>query len=252
MGEVGESILGTIGIEPFLTGKPVFVGEMARKRAAALPLKMSKEARELLTGERQESREYGEFAWEDVVAATSSRLTPEMIKAQLGDLEPLLADDVVLCLTRALNYLRALIPKRPPRELFSMEPNPPTVFEQDRMRAAWEIANGPLTAMQDLTAWQMSRDQAAGLAAMYPVLYSIAQGDLEMGIEEERAKESKRVLPWQAEKQIRTFAAGKLDSALANMLQANTKSEATPKEMAAGTGELGGRAETPIGRVAGR
>lgn len=261
MSVVGETLFAAVGLRDFLTPGPILITEAIRDRASQVPRHIQESVRRVLRGERAKLRKRPDWDWRKSIDLLTQPASAEEVITRLGRMNPPAAGaDAASVAAKATVYLRALLPKRQHAPLIADGPPQPSMFEEDRLRTAWEIAEDPMVAFHDLEAWALSLDQAAALVTIFPDLYEFATVEIALGIGELQAGGEKLRIPWKLEKQFRNLASsGPRDAELGRLLQAGIASSSNEKATTGSGGASGGgpitlgqRAQTPTERVSAR
>jgi len=168
-----EAILGAIGIRPFLDRSIRKVHGYHRDRAAATAADIERRIGRFLAREEPEPpADLVPFDFDEVRDQLAAPLTPDHIQQVMAafgeDGEMALA--VQLQVFRVIAYLKAHLPTRTRNTLAGPVEGEPPKSDVARFRRLWAIACDPLSVLSDLNEFNLSRDQAAGVFDLFPVI----------------------------------------------------------------------------------
>jgi hypothetical protein len=180
-----ESIVAAIGMAPFVTGKLTRVHGYHQDRAAKLKETVAaKIHRFLAREEREPAAELPAFDFGEVAAALGAPLGPVSAEHQPGlsqeqvvreiaafgeDADTAVSANVTVQRIRA--YLQAKLPRLIRQSLAGPISEMPPPSEVARFRRLWVVACEPLSVLDDLNEFALSRDQVTACAEMFPIVW---------------------------------------------------------------------------------
>jgi hypothetical protein len=180
-----ESLVASVGMEPFVTGKLTRVHGYHQERAAKLATTVAaKIHRFLAREEREPPAELPPFDFAEVTKLLGTPLGPVTTEDQPGvgpedvtreiaafgeDMDTAVSANVLV--QRIRSYLVAKIPRLIRQSLAGPIAEMPPPSQVARFRRTWVVACDPLSVLDDLNEFALSRDQVTACAEMYPLLW---------------------------------------------------------------------------------
>lgn len=170
-----ECLIAAVGIGPFVDATIQRVHGYQLDRAAKVPDEINRRIYRFLNRDEPEpTAELPDFDFDEVVAMLDDETLPEHVLAQIAAL----GDDgdtalaVNLQVQRIVAYLKGKIPRRVHQSLAGPEYTRPPESDIARFARMWAIAQNPLSILDDLNEYAVSRDQAQAIADIYPQLFA--------------------------------------------------------------------------------
>lgn len=170
-----ESLVASIGLEPFVTKKLTTVHGHHVTRAEGMHAEITRKIHRFLTRDEPEpAAPLPPFDFKAVSAALAEDAPPDQTLREIaafgeaGDL----ALQANLVVQRIRAYVAGKVPKRVYMSIFGPEPGDPPKSDVARFRRLWVIACDPLTILDDLNEYNVSRDQVKACSEMYPLVYA--------------------------------------------------------------------------------
>lgn len=176
---LGESLLATLHVSPFLRREHPFVTKALHAQAQRLPKLMRQEIRAFLDGTpATKPGKPPEFDYLRTLSEVSRPVQPQDLEDMIDShQEPTDGLDVLFPLTRALAYLSGAAPRRAKTTLTGTIQLVPSDQEIERFRRAFFVVDDPLSALRKLRALALMADEVAALTTVYPALYQLL-GDI--------------------------------------------------------------------------
>jgi hypothetical protein len=170
-----ESVVAAIGFD-------AFAGRTLRKvhghhvsRADKMPDEVTRKIHLFLNREEPApAAELPPFDFAEVVKQLEAPILPDHVLqevAAFGEAHDM-AIGANLLVQRIRGYLEGKIPKRVYMSLAGPEPGEPPRSDIARFRRLWVIACDPLSILDDLNEYAVSRDQVTAIADLYPTLWA--------------------------------------------------------------------------------
>lgn len=175
--KAGEYMVAAIGIEPFLA-KSVKVHGYHHQRAAGIPVTVDRKIHRFLAREEREPpTALPPFDWEavrDMVNAKAEEGHTQAAIAAFG--EPGAGGELGVSADLTVQRIRAYLVQKLPRRVRvtlagPVEGDPPP-SDMARFKRLWAIASAPLSILDDLNEYCLSRDQVQVCRDMYPMLWA--------------------------------------------------------------------------------
>jgi len=169
-----ESVVAAIGFEAFASRSLRKVHGHHISRAENMPQEVTRKIHLFLNrDEPAETAQLPPFDFDAVVKMLEAPVTADHdieVIAAFGE-----AHDVAVAahvmVQRIRGYLQGKIPRRVHMSLAGPEPGEPPRSDIARFRRLWAIACDPLSILDDLNEYAVSRDQVTGIADLYPTLW---------------------------------------------------------------------------------
>lgn len=169
-----ETIVAAIGIRPFVDRTMTRVHGYHADRAAKLADTIGAKIYRFLTREEpEEAAELPPFDFDNVTGMLKLEQTPDNVTREVAafgaDVETAVAANLVI--QRIRGYLVAHIPRLIRPSLAGPISEPPPPSDVARFRRLWVVACDPLSVLDDLNEFALSRDQVTAFADLYPAVY---------------------------------------------------------------------------------
>jgi len=169
-----ESIVASVGIEPFVDRTMTKVHGYHVDRAAKLAETIASKIHRFLTREEPEpAADLPPFDFDHVAGMLMLEQTPENVVREVAafgeDLDTAVAANLVIQRIRA--YLLAHVPRLIRPSLAGPISEPPPPSDVARFRRLWVVACDPMSVLDDLNEFALSRDQVTAFADLYPAVY---------------------------------------------------------------------------------
>jgi hypothetical protein len=170
-----ESAVAAIGMDAFVSRTLRKVHGHHITRAEQMPQEVSRKIHLFLNRtEPAPAADLPPFDFKQVVTDLESEVRPEHVEQEVAAFGE--AHDMALAVNlqvqRIRSYLQGKIPKRIHMSLAGPEPGDPPRSDVARFRRLWVIACDPLSILDDLNEFAVSRDQVTGVADLYPTLWA--------------------------------------------------------------------------------
>ena len=170
-----ESLVASIGLEPFVSKKFTTVHGHHVTRAEGMHDEITRKIhRFLMRDEPEPAAPLPPFDFKQVAADLEAPVLPEHVQREIaafgeaGDL----ALQANLVVQRIRAYVASKVPKRVYMGIFGPEPGDPPRSDVARFRRLWVIACDPLSILDDLNEFNVSRDQVKACSEMFPLVYA--------------------------------------------------------------------------------
>lgn len=170
-----ESLVASIGLEPFVTRKFTKVHGHHLERAEGMHAEIARKIHLfMMRSDPEEAAPLPPFDFKQVAADLEAPVLPEHVTREIaafgeaGDL----ALQANLVVQRIRDYVAKAVPKRVYMSIFGPEPGDPPKSDVARFRRLWVIACDPLSILDDLNEYNVSRDQVKACSEMYPLVYA--------------------------------------------------------------------------------
>ncbi len=169
-----ESVVAAIGFDAFASRSLRKVHGHHVDRAEGMPGEVTRKIHLFLNrDEPAAAADLPPFDFDEVVRQLEAPVLPEHVLQEVAAFGE--AHDMALAVNlqaqRIRAYLQARIPKRVYMSLAGPEPGEPPRSDVARFRRLWVIACDPLSILDDLNEYAVSRDQVTGIADLYPTLW---------------------------------------------------------------------------------
>lgn len=173
-----EALLGAVGIRAFASKELRQIHDYQADRAAKVRQDIDRKVYRFLQREEPaETADLPDFDYDEVAVLLDSETLPHHVQQQIaafgGDGDMALAVQVQAM--RILAYLKQKLPRRVHVGLTGPEYSRPPEIDITRFARLWAIACDPLSILDDLNEFAVSRDQVTGIADLYPQLYKAIQ-----------------------------------------------------------------------------
>jgi hypothetical protein len=169
-----ESLVAAIGIEPFVSHTLTKVHGHHAARADKMADEIARKIHLFINrAERAPSAPLPAFNFKRVVSDLDAPVHPDHVEAEIrafggaGDL----AVQANLVVQRIRAYVQQAIPRRVYMGLQGPEPGEPARSDVARFRRLWVIACDPLSILDDLNEYAVSRDQVKACSEMFPLVW---------------------------------------------------------------------------------
>jgi hypothetical protein len=169
-----ESIVAAIGMAPFVGATITRVHGYHQERAAKLAETIAaKIHRFLARTEPEPPAELPAFDFDNVTGQLYAEQSPEHVVREIAafgeSTDMAVAANVTV--QRIRTYLQGKIPRLIRQSLAGPIAEPPPPSEVARFRRAWQVACDPLSVLDDLNEFALSRDQVTACAEMFPTVW---------------------------------------------------------------------------------
>src|SRR5262245_37909955 len=173
-----EAILGAIGIRAFVAQELRQVHGYHVERAGKVKAEIDRKLYRFLQREEPApTADLPDFDYDEVAGLLDAEETPQHIEAHIAafgdDGDTALA--VRIQAQRIWGYLKQKLPRRATVGLTGPEYSRPPEIDIARFARLWAIACDPLSILEDLNEFAVSRDQVSGIADLYPQIYKAIQ-----------------------------------------------------------------------------
>jgi hypothetical protein len=169
-----ESVVAAIGFDTFASRSLRKVHGHHIDRAENMPQEVTRKIHLFLNrDEPAEAAELPPFDFDEVVKQLDAPIHPQHVEQEMaafGEAHTM-AIDVNLKVQQIRAYLQSKIPRRVYMSLAGPEPGEPPRSDIARFRRLWVIACDPLSILDDLNEFAVSRDQVTGISELYPALW---------------------------------------------------------------------------------
>jgi hypothetical protein len=170
-----ESLVASIGLGPFVSRTLTTVHGHHHQRASEMHDEITRKIHRFLNrDEAAPAAPLPPFDFKQVEADLNAPIPPEHVLREVqafgedGDL----ALQANLVVQRIWTYVKTKIPTRVYMSIFGPEPGDPPKSDIARFRRLWVIACDPLSILDDLNEYNVSRDQVKACSEMYPLVYA--------------------------------------------------------------------------------
>jgi len=169
-----ESVVAAIGFDTFASRSLRKVHGHHIERAENMPQEVTRKIHLFLNrDEPADAAELPPFDFDEVVKQLDAPIQPQHVEQEMaafGEAHTM-AIDVNLKVQQIRAYLQSKIPRRVYMSLAGPEPGEPPRSDVARFRRLWVIACDPLSILDDLNEFAVSRDQVTGISELYPALW---------------------------------------------------------------------------------
>lgn len=173
-----ESLVASIGLEPFVSNKLTRVAQYHGERAAKLQAEIAAKIHRFLNRkEPAPPAELPAFDFADVVKTLDDGSEGERDPAHVIREIAAFGEDQDMAVAANLVVQRikaaviAKIPRRKRQSLAGPEDVTPPHSDVARFRRFWAVAKNPLSVLDDLNEFALSRDQVEACATLYPLVW---------------------------------------------------------------------------------
>jgi len=170
-----EAIIAAIGLDPLIRHTLRTVTQAQMERAQGIAAEIDRKLYRFINREEREAvAELPPFDFDEVTAALDAEVLPghkEKLMEAFGAMDEGLAVSVKVDGLR--EHLKLMIPRRVHEALSGPEHVPPALSELYRFRRLWNIARDPLSILDDLNEYALSRDQVQAVADLYPTIFGL-------------------------------------------------------------------------------
>jgi len=169
-----ESVVAAIGFDAFASRTFRKVHGHHITRADGMPQEVTRKVHLFLNrAEPASAADLPPFDFTEVVQQLEAPILPQHVEQEIAafgeDHDMAIAANLLV--QRIRGYLQGKIPKRVYMSLAGPEPSEPPKSDIARFRRLWVIACDPLSILDDLNEFAVSRDQVTGIADLYPTLW---------------------------------------------------------------------------------
>lgn len=252
-----ESLLAVVGVAPFFADEPIrFTADM-RRDAERLPVTIRKELRRFVTSDAfDRERPLPEFAYKKALGQLTESMDPVRLADRIAKLDPDDSQELLVGAGRAVEFLKAILPKRTRMTPLGPEPVEPSAADVSAFRRAYGVCNRPMVVLEDLNEGSLARDQMRALEAVYPGLYDAIKEATFEALTQLKTDKPKAELPHKRSKQLSVLLldAGAIDAPLAKVLQGHfaETDESQPKQGTQLKGDAAQGVDTPTRRLESR
>lgn len=169
-----ESLVAAIGIAPFLEHELTKVHGYHHARASKIGDEIDRKLHLFINrDEREPTAALPPFDFKAVRANIEAEVLPQHMEEVIGAFGDL--PDVGLAATqiveRIRQYLAAKVPHRVHQSILGPQEEDPPHSDVARFRRLWAVACDPLSVLDDLNEYALSRDQAGAVADLYPLVW---------------------------------------------------------------------------------
>lgn len=171
-----ELAVAAVGIRPFVAKELRRVFGYHQDRAQGIPATIDRQIyRFIQRDEPEPTAELPDFDYDEIAGLLDAETLPAHVEAQIaafgesGDL----ALAVNLQVQRIVAYLKQKLPRRVHQSLAGPEYTRPPETDIARFARTWAIACDPMSLLDDLNEYAVSRDQVVALGDLYPKIYAL-------------------------------------------------------------------------------
>jgi hypothetical protein len=202
-----ECLVAVMGISRAIEPKPKAPSDADLKRAAKLPETIKKSVAKLVAatsqGKQSEPPELPDYQATGDALAEGTDL--DALTDALLPVSPEQLPSVTMTITRGVQYLAGLFPRRVEQRLTGPYQHPASPGEWAEFGWAWRVANQPLYVLDLATDGMLIGAEVGHLKALYPSIYSQICGDILDDLAEKAADDKDWMAPWWLQKQICTI-----------------------------------------------
>ncbi len=225
-----EAIVAAVGIKPFVSKELQRVHGYHVERAGKVKAEIDRKLYRFVQREEPEKdAELPDFEYDEVAAALDAETLPHHVEQQIAAFgehgETALACQVKVMQITA--YLKSKLPRRVHMGLLGPEYSRPPEIDIARFARTWAIACDPLSILDDLNEFAVSRDQVQALNAMFPLIGASLKPATQDALVRAKTVDPKFVLYRQKETLLRVLTQQEAPNiALGRDIQAMYKAEA--------------------------
>jgi hypothetical protein len=202
-----ECLVAVLGIPHALERRPRPPSDADMRRAGKMPETIRKRLAELVDsakqGKQSEPPELPDY--QETGGALAENVDLDALTDTLLPLPPEQIPAVTLTLTRGVQYLAGLFPRRVEQRLTGPYQHPASPGEWAEFGWAWRVAKEPLYVLDLAMDGMLIGAEVGHLKALFPAIYSQICGDILDALAERAAGDKDWMAPWWLQKQLCTI-----------------------------------------------